>query len=290
MNLIPASPALREFVGGYLYWEHQAPDQPLVRPVPARPDLFVAFYLREPYAVWDHRTGRTRRLPGAVVVGAQTTRVVDLLITGPQCAWYIFFRPAGLYRLFGVTAARLTNEGYSATEVLGADAVRLHLHLHHADSPAAMARATEEVLRGRLCCARPAHPVRQAASALLQRHGRIPLDALATASSLSRRHFERTFVEQIGMAPKRYARVARFQFALHLKRQRPALTWTEISQTAGYFDQAHLIKDFRALAGAVPSSFLRLLVDPQGRGWASDVDARRPAMSRSYNEPDAVPA
>ncbi len=55
------------------------------------------------------------------------------------------------------------------------------------------------------------------------------------------------------MNPKAYARIVRFSKAYRLHETFPQLSWTEIAHTAGYFDQMHLIKDFKEFAGVNPS-------------------------------------
>jgi transcriptional regulator GlxA family with amidase domain len=98
--------------------------------------------------------------------------------------------------------------------------------------------------------------VDRAAHALAAAHGGIHAGMLAEQAGLGDRHFRRRFVEHAGMGPKHYAKVARFTFALSLKTARPSQTWAEISQRAGYFDQMHLVKDFKSLTGAPPSRLI----------------------------------
>ena len=71
------------------------------------------------------------------------------------------------------------------------------------------------------------------------------------------RHLERCFTEWMGIPPKLYARITRLNYVLRLKTRRPDLTWAAISHDAGYFDQTHLVKDFKAMAGEAPGAYLR---------------------------------
>jgi AraC-like DNA-binding protein len=65
----------------------------------------------------------------------------------------------------------------------------------------------------------------------------------------------------VGMSPKLYCRVSRLDYALRLKECDPGSTWTDITYQAGYFDQMHLIKDFKLLTGSSPSEFSRLIAE-----------------------------
>ena len=71
-------------------------------------------------------------------------------------------------------------------------------------------------------------------------------------SRLSVRQFERRFAALMGVPPKTYARIGRIQKALE-KMRSPELRWADIAQMLGYYDQMHMVHDFRHLAGSNPS-------------------------------------
>ena len=73
---------------------------------------------------------------------------------------------------------------------------------------------------------------------------RARIDDLVKQSGLSARHFQRRFTSQVGLSPKLYARTIRFDTALTAHRNEPTKPWTKIVHEAGYFDQAHLARDF----------------------------------------------
>lgn len=65
----------------------------------------------------------------------------------------------------------------------------------------------------------------------------------------------RRFREQIGLTPKAYANIVRFNRALELARG-PKATWAEIALDCGYYDQSHLVRDFQRFAGRAPATLL----------------------------------
>jgi AraC-like DNA-binding protein len=87
--------------------------------------------------------------------------------------------------------------------------------------------------------------------------GRAGIGRLIERADLSARHFQRLFTTQIGLSPKLYARMVRFDTALTAHHRDRTRTWTAIAHEAGYFDQAHFIRECRALVGAPPSQFIR---------------------------------
>jgi AraC-like DNA-binding protein len=80
---------------------------------------------------------------------------------------------------------------------------------------------------------------------------------VATALGVSERNLRRVFRDTIGVGPKTFARLERFRRALNAARVREAPSWATIALDAGYYDQAHLIADFRAIAGVTPQALLR---------------------------------
>src|SRR4029077_14920609 len=203
--------------------------------------------------------------PPVGVLGPQTFRAVDALLKGNFRDFVVSFQPAGFHRLFHVPMIELTDQLYEASEVIGGNVRLLHERLSQAASLDEMASITESHLLKYLPAAKPFHPVQVAATEILSRHGRVQLDDLVDSSGLSQRQFERKFVEQVGMSPKLYCRVSRLTFALRLKERHPHQKWTDIIYHAGYFDQMHLIKDFKLMTGSSPSAFSKLISE----GFAS---------------------
>lgn len=74
---------------------------------------------------------------------------------------------------------------------------------------------------------------------------------------LSHRYFNTLFRAEVGLAPKQFCNVRRFQAALHFVQQRYPVTWTEVALAHGYYDQSHLIRDFQLFAGMSPTEYLR---------------------------------
>jgi AraC-like DNA-binding protein len=94
---------------------------------------------------------------------------------------------------------------------------------------------------------------------VLHRQGSIQVPALAQRAGMSTRQFERRFTREIGMPPKLFARIARFEAALERKAISIASSWTDVANQLGYFDQMHLIHDFKESSGELPTSLLTQL-------------------------------
>ena len=82
------------------------------------------------------------------------------------------------------------------------------------------------------------------------------VNAVAVDLGVSERHLRRVFRETVGVSPKAFAKLTRFHRALRAAREDDHASWASIAAAAGYYDQAHLIAEFRAIAGVTPRALL----------------------------------
>jgi AraC-like DNA-binding protein len=87
--------------------------------------------------------------------------------------------------------------------------------------------------------------------------GEAKIRDLAAHLGLSQRHFIKVFSNQVGVTPKLFGRVQRFQRAVNLTRNSSTPDWADIAAACGYFDQSHLIHDFQTFSGLSPTEFQR---------------------------------
>lgn len=115
----------------------------------------------------------------------------------------------------------------------------------------------EAWLLERFARARPAHATTSSADSLLRRsRGRLRVEGLADAAGLSPRRLRTLFLREVGVPPKRLARILRFREALERLATAPAIDLTRLALECGYYDQAHLYRDFRTLATMTPVGYL----------------------------------
>ena len=244
-------PFLRPFVQSFGFREAVVTDV-LRYPIPARPVQFIEFYLRDCYRVIDFASEVVTSVPRVALLGQQTRRLSDLHLQGDYAVFTINFQPTGFYRLFGFPMSELADQAIAAEAILGNAVNQLHEQLQQAANLSERVRLTEQFLLRKARQGTPIQPAAWVAQSILSSHGLLSLDDLWTASGLSLRQLERQFDCYVGVAPKRYARIVRFQHALTLGRRYGERNWAQIAAEAGYFDQRHLIKDFREFAGQTP--------------------------------------
>jgi transcriptional regulator GlxA family with amidase domain len=137
----------------------------------------------------------------------------------------------------------------------------VHERVMDSGSPQEMVFHVEMFLGARLDTVRPPHPVQTAAMAMLRPVDAIDVRVIAADNDLSVRQFERVFLEQIGIGPKLFARIVRFAHTLQAKSENPERTWTDVASAAGYYDQAHFIRDYHTFGGEGPSSLIETWMD-----------------------------
>ncbi|WP_158275602.1 helix-turn-helix transcriptional regulator [Marinilabilia rubra] len=90
---------------------------------------------------------------------------------------------------------------------------------------------------------------------LIRKKGLISVEELASQAFLSRKQFERKFSDFVGTSPKLYLRIVRFQNAIHQKAVNPHLNMTELAYGCGFYDQSHMVNEFKKLSGLTPKEY-----------------------------------
>jgi AraC-like DNA-binding protein len=165
--------------------------------------------------------------------------------------------PIGAHLLFGVPMDALANRVVELDDLFGADALRLIDRLCEARTWSQRFDILDEAILGRVLSARAPNPlVVRAAHVLRASRGAASIARLARDLECSQRHLIATFRDHVGVTPKTYARIVRFDHAVKRLRQADGLRWAEIADASGYYDQAHLIRDFHEFAGQTPGQFV----------------------------------
>jgi len=177
--------------------------------------------------------------------------------------------PLAARRLLGVPARELSGRVVPLDDVLGRSAHELTERLAEAPDWAARFALLDAALTHRLGRTPSiASDIVHAWSRLVTSHGGVSIARLANELGWSRRHFGERFREHVGLAPKPAARVLRFRRAVELIERDDGTRLAEIAQDCGYYDQAHLNRDFRSFAGSSPGDHLGRRL-PDGGGVAA---------------------
>ena len=258
-KLVAPSAMLRPYVWAYGMTVGRVCSEALRIPLPARPKQLLTFSFADSYRVLCLGSQETRTSPRVTVAGPQTHARAGLSACGIIDNFTIHFQPAGFYQLFGIPMTELTDAAYDAYAVIGTRLPRIEHELACAPSFEERVRVVERCLIGMSDSQAPLDPIAFVANRLFRRHGLQGVSAMAAEVDLSPRQFERRFLAQVGIPPKLYARIIRFNAALDNKLRLPTNPWSRVANELDYYDQMHLVRDCREFTGESPDRFLARL-------------------------------
>jgi AraC-like DNA-binding protein len=217
-------------------------------------DMHLVFRLGgDALRVFDDADDREGVCYRAAVVGGPRSRFYVKDVSQPSYSLGVQLHPGAAQLLFGVGADELAERHASLDELWGGAAERAHEQLAEANDPAKQMALLEALLCARLPAVRHLHPA--VARALERFSVTSNVGEVVRESGYSHRGFVAVFRRNVGLAPKLFTRVRRFQGALRGFEARPAATWADIAAAAGYSDQAHLTREFVELAGVRPEQY-----------------------------------
>jgi AraC-like DNA-binding protein len=170
----------------------------------------------------------------------------------------VAFKPGGGFPFVSLPAGELHNLGVPLDAVWGRYAEEIVDRLLDAKTPQARFGIVERALAKRAAGRLEGHPAVR--YALKQFDTSAPFRSVADVTAqigLSSRRFIEIFRNEVGLTPKLFCRIRRFQKVLAALEDASEVDWSGVALACGYFDQAHFIHDFRAFAGVNPSSYLR---------------------------------
>ncbi len=251
-------PPLDAFIDFLWYWEGDRPSY--ARDViTASRNLSILISLNADELAWYSGDGYAQRnkLKGIALCGTQSGHfAIDAF--QPRIMG-VHFKPGGAYPFLGPAAHEFGDTHLSLEDVWGAEAERLHQRLVQALTPDAK---LDILLDGLIRIAPRDFELHPAVAYALGRFERCPHRAEVAATArdvdLSQKKFIRLFGDQVGMTPKLFLRVARFQQVLERITFAPEIDWWDVVERHRYYDQSHFIRDFREFTGFTPTEWLKL--------------------------------
>lgn len=244
---------LAPFVRAYAQRTVGPTDSPWTESVPAQLEQILNLELGV-LPVIRHRYRDVSR--EILIGGAQDGFSGTLHLLPGVVSFAVFFWPSGWSQLFNIPVNQTTNNFDDATLLHGPAIRELWNRMGEEATFARRVEIAEEFLLRRLSCAVPDNKINRLAKYLFARHGAVSIPKLGQQGALSLRHLERLFRTDVGLSPKVFARIARFQAAVDAKLANPARTWLDIAHSFGYYDQMHMVHDFERLGRNTPTQVL----------------------------------
>jgi AraC-like DNA-binding protein len=249
----PPAP-LRPFIQSFSYWEGGAPNGDLLC-VTATRALSLQINLHDDELRWyDTEGDRCQRLKGFTIAGPQSRPfAVD---ARQRRIVRVMFRPGGAYPFLRVPLSELHDDHVSLEDIWGLEARTLNARLAEAQTSDAVFELLGTALLAVAQNGVEIHPViANAILSCVRSQHLITATKLACDAGMRPKRFIEKFSREVGLTPKLYLRIARFERVLEGIYSREHVDWAHIAAEHGYSDQSHLIRDFHEFAGLTPGSY-----------------------------------
>jgi AraC-like DNA-binding protein len=252
-----------EFLTGYVRLfriiDFNFPDDVVIPPkiYPPRPEQCIQFYPKDSETVSYPNSNLIVTNKKATITGQHTT--VNHRQVGKEfLSVQVIFLPGAFHRITGISMNELANVYLDAADILGNETAFVNEQLYFAGSHGEMIIIVEEYLK-QLIKRRKKEPdcIDRVANRMYSTETYL-IDGFIKMACLSHRQFDRKFNEQVGIPPKRFLQVIRFEKAFGMKSSHAQKDWLSIALHCGYYDYQHLVKDCKEFTGSSPNKFFAI--------------------------------
>ena len=251
------APPLDAFIRCLWYWEGVPQPHTRERLLP-NGEASIIFNLRDDdMRIYDADDPRRYTSCGLAGLAGPRTHCFVIDTAAEERVIGIQFQAGGSFPFFRLPSAEVANQSLPLDTLWGPRAALLREQLLAATSVDAMFAVIERALLAQLARPLELHPaVAFARGHICRAPHTTTIAGVAQRIGLSRRRFIELFRDQIGLSPKAFCRVRRFQRVLESVHRRRSVDWTQVALDGGYYDQAHFIHDFQDFSGLTPSGYL----------------------------------
>jgi len=250
-------PPLSAFVEVLWSCEGDTPTQTTERRLPDGSMEVVITLCDDLIRIYDRRRpDRVYKYHGGVISGAQAEfTLIDTTVHAGAVG--VHFKPGGAAPFLPAPAGALHDAVIPLDVLWGAAATDLREQMLEAKTVENKFHILEQFLLARLAPTPAAYPaVAFALAAFHDVSRRAPIAAVVEQIGLSQTRFIQVFRDTVGLTPKQFCRIQRFQQVLRLLDSGGPVRWVDLALACGYCDQAHFIHEFRAFTGLTPSAYL----------------------------------
>lgn len=207
------------------------------------------------YLNYRPQTSSDRHFEDNGILNIQQNDYYDLLISQSLDVFSIYFRPEAISLFFDLPLGQFLNNGIALSQLNNKLANEIQERLVNTKSFDERVKIAEHYLLNKLREVENDFNFRrmQHLIALISNSkGCISIDRLVDESCLSRKQFERKFIKKLGISPKQYLKIIRFQSTIHGYNIHPNRSLTSLAYDNGYYDQSHFINDVKSFTGESP--------------------------------------
>ncbi|MFT3826575.1 MAG: helix-turn-helix domain-containing protein [Chitinophagaceae bacterium] len=260
LNEIRPGPSLARYIRLYRIIDFHFADATSIPPkfYSPRPEHCLQFYPKDTETV-SYPTQQTSIANKRATLTGQHTILQCRQVGKTFLSFQVVFQPTALHQLTGINLAELANVYTDAEDLFGSDTRLVNEQLSEATSYPQMVQIVERFLTGLIKKAgKQERSIDRSAMMMLSEEEHFKLDSFLKQSHLCHRQFDRTFKERVGIAPKQFLQIIRFDKAFRLKNRYPQLDWLSVALRCGYHDYQHLVKDYKNFTGYTPTQFFAI--------------------------------
>jgi AraC-like DNA-binding protein len=201
--------------------------------------------------------GQEKEIQFPVILGQFTTHF-ESIARGELYYIGVHFTPTGLWQVLQTPLQKYSNNVVGLKSIIGERANVLAKKLQSLATLEEKIDGIENFLHEQLrqeAEVRELAKIEKVTELLLQHNGNISLKEIIKEVGFSERNLQRYFLEYVGVTPKQFAKITRFNAVTKLLEEKQVLNWQDIFHKVGFFDQAHFIKDFKDITGLCPSVY-----------------------------------
>ena len=254
----PAAP-LATYVDHFWFYQDLYPPHRRERVLPDGTFELIIDLRDEPRRTFNRTSGAETLFRGSWISGAHSEYIViDALPASSMIGAH--FKPGGAPAILGLPADELRDRVVELEAIWDASAAELREQLLIARGAQAKFAVLERALTKRLASypgdRAQTQRVLWARDRLVASGGPLRVRDVVDELGMSHKHFIEQFRRQVGLTPKLFCRIRRFQDVLQRVATEQPLDWADVAAECGYFDQAHFVRDFRAFSGLTPMSYI----------------------------------
>ena len=256
----PAFP-LNEFVENLIYYHGLTTVHNLDRFLPDGNTEIILDLTENPQHIYDNETLQEIQVCRYAWVSGVRTEPITIPSGKGSRMLIIAFKRGRAFPFYPFPMNELTNTVATTDLIFGRKFHDVRERLLSATSTERMFQLVESFLIKQAGTALqedpPARGIAYAVSGMIKNPTAQRLDQLSDEIGYSQKHFIHLFTQQVGVSPKQYLKIMRFQKVISAIENRESIRWSKIALESGYYDQAHFIHDFRLFSGFTPNEYMK---------------------------------
>ena len=259
IQIKPAS-LLQPYISCYALRTFTTGETAILKPMHAVHEYYMTFFLKDQFCDFIDNSGEQQSKKSNSLCTLFTQNQGFTSYLGNYGIFCVQFKSNGLFAILGIPQKELINSILALEEIIGNDSYLLTEQLEASKSILEMGKLMDAYFTCKFLFKKHKEYTNIIASTsdiILKNKGIVSPISLSIYANMSLRNFERRFLDEVGVSPKLYARITRFNNALENKMLHPYKRWTDIAYENGYFDQAHLIKEVNMFSSKTPEELFR---------------------------------